>query len=95
MGKMVPPSSGNLTFSTYILPTFDTNKTGFYLDVEYGAYTQRYTVKVPDSDVSSGNKFTLNPNHAINVTGDYSKINIGFNLSFTINLDDNAWDGLQ
>lgn len=93
--KKTPSSSWSITFNEYLLPTFSTYATGFFLDVEYGAYTQRYTVKVPDSVVSSGNKFILNPNHAINISGDYSSINIGFNLSFSINLDDNAWDGLQ
>lgn len=95
IGKKTPPSSWSITFDEYLLPTFGTNTTGFFLDVEYGEYTQRYTVKVPDSEVTSGNKFTLNPNHAINISGNYSNINIGFTLSFAINLDDNAWDGIQ
>ena len=94
--KKTPPSSGTLVFKEYLLPTFETNKTGFFLDVEYGTYTERYTVKVPDTaGASSGNKFIFAPNQAINVTGVYSSINLGFSLSNSINLDDNAWDGWQ
>lgn len=93
--KKTPSANLSITFDEYLLPTFSTNPTQFYLDVEYGAYTQRYVVKVPDSDVSTGNRFSLNPNQAINISGSYSVINIGFNLSFTINLDDDAWDGIQ
>lgn len=29
------------------------------------------------------------------MTGNYANINIGFTLAGNINLDDNAWDGLQ
>lgn len=91
------PASGTIEFKTYLLPTFDANKTGLYLDVELGSSTQRYTVKVPDSPtVSSNNKLIFNPNHATNITGNYlTSINIGFNINSVINLDDPAWDGVQ
>lgn len=92
--KKTPDSSGNLTFDEYLLPTFDSHKTGFYLDVEYGTTTERFEVKVNDSaNAISGNKFILLPNSAINLTGNYSSINFGFELSLVINLDDDFWDG--
>lgn len=93
--KKVPAQDRTIVFNEYLLPTFSTNKTRFFLDVEYGAYTQRYMVKVPDSSVSSDNRLVLNPNQAINISGDYSMINIGFSLGLAINLDDDAWDGIK
>ncbi len=95
IGRETPSADRSIVFDCYLLPTFATNPTRFFLDVEYGAYTQRYEVKVPDSDVSVSNQFILNPNHAIDISGSYSVINLGFNLGFTINLDDDAWDGIQ
>lgn len=96
LGKLTPVN-GALEFKTYLLPTFDANKTGFFLDVELGSLTQRYSVLVPDNiGVSSSNKLTLSPNHAINLTGNYSTaINYGFTITYGINLDDPAWDGIQ
>ncbi len=93
--KMVPGQDKRIVFNEYLLPTFKTNMTRFFLDVEYGPYTHRYVVKVPDSDISSANKLALLPNQAINISGSYGKINIGFTLGFAINLDDDAWDGIQ
>lgn len=95
LGTVIPPSNRIVTFDKILLPTQDANKTAFFLDFNFGSFTQRYTIKVPDSEVSVSNRFILNQNQAINVTGDYSTINLGFTLSFGINLDDNNWDGLQ
>lgn len=95
IARKTPSTGRSVAFDCYLLPTSDARPTLFYLDVEYGAYTQRYVVKVPDSDVSVGNRLLLKPNHAINISGGYSAVNLGFNLGFTIRLDDDAWDGLQ
>ena len=74
-----------------------TRNTLLYLDVAYGTgFKERYTVKIPDqTGVVSGNRITFDSNHWVKITGDYSSINLGFTLSGNINLDDNAWDGIQ
>ena len=91
------PVSGNVNFNLYMLPTTATRKTLLYLDVAYGnGFTERYTVKIPDSEgVVSGNRITFDSNHWVKIAGDYSAINLGFTLVGNINLDDNAWDGIQ
>lgn len=90
------PVNGTVNFNYFILPTLDAHQTLFYVDVNYGIFTDRYTVKVPDTaNVSSGNRIIFTPNHWVRITGDYSKINFGFTISDNINLDDNAWDGIQ
>ena len=90
------PQGGKVTFNQYMLPTLDAHKTLFYLDVKYGGVTERYTLKIADNaGVVSGNRITFSPNHWVKVTGNYANINLGFVFSDNINLDDNAWDGLQ
>lgn len=90
------PQSGKVTFNLYMLPTLDARKTLFYLDLTYGSTTDRYTVKIADNPgVVTGNRITFIPNHWVKVQGDYSNINLGFQWSESINLDDNSWDGIQ
>ncbi|MDD6210575.1 MAG: hypothetical protein PUB21_08230 [Bacteroidales bacterium] len=90
------PVAGKVSFNKYMLPTLDARKTLFYLDVSYGAFTERYTMKVTDTPgIASGNRITFTPNHWVKITGDYAKINLGFTITGVINLDDNAWDGIQ
>lgn len=80
----------------FMLPTLDARKTLLYLDVIYAGITEQYTVKIADvANVVSGNRIILSPNHWVRIDGDYNKINLGFTLSNNINLDDNAWDGIQ
>lgn len=89
------PVSGRVSFNHYILPTMDVNKTKLYLDVQYGIFKDRYVIKIPDTaGVSSQNSLIFMPNHVIKISGDYANINFGFSLLYTINLDDNSWDGL-
>ena len=89
--------SETVNFNLFILPTTAARSTLLYLDVVYGnGFTERYTVKVPDSaGVVSGNRITFDSNHWVKITGNYSSVNIGFTLAGNINLDDNAWDGIQ
>lgn len=91
------PVSGSVNFNLYMLPTTTARRTLLYLDVNYGGgFTERYTVKVPDNaGVVSENRITFDSNHWVKITGDYSAINLGFTLAGNINLDDNAWDGIQ
>lgn len=90
------PVSGKVTFNTFMLPTLDARKTLLYLDVIYAGLTEQYTVKIADATgIVSGNRIIFSPNHWIRINGDYSGINLGFTLSYSINLDDNAWDGIQ
>lgn len=90
------PVSAKVNFNNFLLPTLEINKTKLYLDVKYGIFTQRYTIKVPDtSGVSSGNSITFSPNQVVKISGNYSEIGIGFILSYNINLDDDNWDGIQ
>ncbi len=91
------PVSGTVNFNLFMLPTTAARSTLLYLDVAYGnGFTERYTVKVPDSSgVVSGNRIIFNSNHWVKITGDYSSVNLGFTLTCNINLDDNAWDGIQ
>lgn len=90
------PVAGKVTFDTFLLPILAAQQTLFYLDVTYSSFTERYTVKIVDTPgVVSGNRIIFTPNHWVKVTGDYTKINLGFILTDDINLDDNNWDGLQ
>lgn len=90
------PVSGRVTFDQFVLPSTDVHNTLLYLDVAFGTSTQRYVVRVPDTPgVSSGNRITFARNHWVRIDGDYSKIDLGFTISDDINLDDDAWDGLQ
>lgn len=94
-GSMAPVAS-KVHFNYYLLATLDAQKTLFYLDVSYGVFQERYTMKVADiPNVSLGNRITFTPNHWVKVTGDYANINLGFTITDNINLDDNAWDGIQ
>lgn len=95
LGTQVP-TSGSVNLSYYLLAIPDARKTLFYLDVSYGSFTERYTIKVADEPGKvSGNRFIFLPNYQLTVTGDYSKINLGFILTHNVNLDDNTWDGIQ
>lgn len=92
------PVAGSVTFNKFILPTSGALTMQFYLDVAYstGLPTKRFTLKVADyPGVVSGNNFTFTPNHWEMVAGDYTKIDFGFVITDSINLDDNLWDGLQ
>lgn len=91
------PVSGTVTFNLYMMPTTSSRNTLLYLDVAYGTgFTERYTVKIADNaGVVSSNRITFDPNHWVKITGNYSSINLGFTLADNINLDDNAWDGIQ
>ncbi len=94
-GKQVPVS-GKVTFNFFLLATTSIRKTLFYLDVKYGTTTERYTVKLADTpNVVSGNRIIFSPNQWVKVSGSYANINLGFTLAGVINLDDNAWDGIQ
>lgn len=92
--KLVP-SNNKVLFSNLLLPTKSNYNTKLYLNVNYGSTTETYMIKVADSAISNGNSISLNPNHVVKIEGSYNKINLGFTLSYTINLDDNKWDGLQ
>ena len=63
--------------------------------MEYDSTTETYTINVPDSEVSQSNSIILLPNGTVNITGSYSLINIGFEISRTIDLDDDSWDGVN
>lgn len=94
--ELLAPASGKVTFNMFMLPTLDARKTLLYLDVIYAGITEQYTVKIADvANVVSGNRIIFSPNHWVRIDGDYNKINLGFTLSNNINLDDNAWDGIQ
>ncbi|WP_297930612.1 hypothetical protein [uncultured Alistipes sp.] len=95
IARKTPSAARSVVFDCYLLPTFETRPTRFFLDVEHGALTQRFVVKVPDSEVSADSRFILKPNRAINVSGGYAAIQLGFNLGFSVHLDDDAWDGLH
>lgn len=90
------PSDNKVSFGINLLPSFDAHKAKLFLDIHYGQFTDRYTVKVNDvAGVSSSNSIIFLPNQVVNITGDYSNIDIGFTISGSINLDDDSWDGLQ
>lgn len=89
------PDAGHVSFDHYLLPTFDVNSTRFYLDIRLGSITERYLVIVNDvAGVSSGNSISFYPNQVVKIVGNYSSINLGFTLSYSINLDDDSWDGI-
>lgn len=90
------PVAGKVSFNKFVLSTLDAQNTYLYLDVTYGIFTDRYTVKVADvAGVSAANRITFTPNHWVRITGTYASINLGFTIAGNINLDDNNWDGIQ
>lgn len=91
------PVAGSVTFNLYMMPITTARNSLLYLDVAYGTgFVERYTVKVADSPgVVLGNRIAFGPNHWVQVTGDYANINLGFALTNNVNLDDDAWDGIQ
>jgi len=90
------PVSGQVSFNHYLLPTFDTYNTKLYLDVTIGSLTERYEVKLPDvSGISSANSLSFLPNEVIKISGSYLRIQSGFEINYSINLDDNSWDGVH
>ena len=89
------PIAGKVKFNQYILAIPDARKTLFYLDVTYGGIPQRYTMQITNEpNVVSGNRITFSPNHWVKITGNFTNSGLVFILSGTINLDDNAWDGI-
>lgn len=90
------PDAGYIHFDHYLLPTFGIHSTRFYLDIQLGSLTERYLIKVNDvAGISSGNKISFYPNQVVKISGSYANINLGFTLNYSINLEDNTWDGIQ
>ncbi len=92
------PVAGKITFSKYLLPMYiyQDASTKLYLDIMYNDNTtRRYTVKVPDvAGLSSANNITFAPNNMVFISGDYLNMDIGFQIQYAINLDDDIWDGI-
>jgi len=91
--EVVVPSDNKISFFRYLLAGGATYSTSLSLDILVGGSTKRYLVRVPDSETTTNNTFIFYPNQIIKVTGDYSKIDVGFTLTHMINLDDDGWDG--
>ncbi len=88
------PEAGSLLMNTFLLPVTSAD-TWLYLDIKYGTNRERYTVKVNDSEVSENNKILFLANRQVVITGSYNTIDIGFILTYYIDLDDNIWDGID
>lgn len=89
------PVNGKVTFSPYMLAIPDARKTLLYINIANGTINQSYPVNIADiANVVSGNRIIFSPNHWVKITGDFINSTLVFTLSRTINLDDNAWDGL-
>ncbi len=85
-----PDASGTVEFEEFLFAAFD--PMSFRLDVMLGTSIESYTVTT-NSGVTT---FPIAPNQAINLSGSYAEaINFGFTAANTINLDDDAWDGLN
>lgn len=96
LATVAPDAGGTLTVEKLLLPTFSTRKTRLLMQVFYGSTSETYVVKVQDvAGVSAGNYLVFRPNRVVRITGSYGNIGLGFLLQAAINLDDNAWDGLQ
>lgn len=90
------PVQGGADFNVLLLPTTSVHNTQLFLDIHYAGLTERYTVKVNDvPGVSLSNKITFASNQVVHISGSYASINIGFVITGNINLDDDAWDGIQ
>lgn len=90
------PVSGNIAFNLFLMPTWSSRSTLFYLDITLTNGVLRYPVKLPDTaGLSIANRISLLPNHWLKLTGSYPNLSTGFILISNINLDDPAWDGLQ
>lgn len=93
--QALTPANQQVKFNEFLLPTLNTNKTLYYLDVDYGTGIKTYTINVPDSDISVSNQIILLPNDVVIIKGKFSDTHIGFTINRNINLDDDQWDGLQ
>ena len=90
------PVAGKVTFNQYMLGTPDARKTLFYIRIAYGTFSQNYPISIVDSpNVVSGNRIIFTPNHWVQIDGKYINSTLVFILTGTINLDDNAWDGIS
>lgn len=90
------PVAGRIIFNLFLLPTWDSRNSLFYLDITQTNGTVRYPVKLADTPgLSVANRISLLPNHWLIMTGNYLNLSNGFILVNNINLDDPAWDGLQ
>lgn len=90
------PVAGKVNFNQFLLAIPDARKTLFYLDLTIGGTVQRYTMNIADSpSVVSGNRIIFSPNHWVKVSGNFINSTLVFILSDNINLDDNAWDGIN
>lgn len=90
------PIAGSVTFKLFLLPTWDSRSSLFYLDITQTNGTVRYPIKLADiPGLSISNRISLFPNHWLQMTGTYTNLSNGFIFVNNINLDDPAWDGLQ
>ncbi len=87
--RLEPDASGTVEFEEFLFGALD--PMSFRLEVALGSSTESYTVTT-DTGVTT---FPIAPNQAINLSGSYSDIGLGFTAANTIDLDDNAWDGLN
>lgn len=87
---------GKVSFRKYMLPTLDRYPTILYVDIVTDVGEGRYSIRVPDvGNISLNNRISFMPNHEVKITGSYDKIDSGFIINNSINLDADEWDGLE
>jgi hypothetical protein len=90
------PVAGKVTISKYLMPIYQANPAKLYLTITYADNTMKeYPVKVSDvPGLSSANNITFASNNMVFISGDYLNMDIGFQIQYAINLDDDIWDGI-
>ncbi len=98
LATQVPTEEGTIEFNVYLLPMMPSHDTEFYLEVTQrnAGAVESHTIITDDMPgVVMNNRFMLWPNRALNLTGNFTKLNVGFQVNTSgINLDDPAWDGI-
>lgn len=87
------PQNGIIRLNAFLFPTQTTNKTSFYLNVFYDTRQTTYLIQVADGPVSVSNQIILKANEVVKIQGNFTQTGISFELNYSINLDDNQWDG--
>ena len=89
------PSAGTVVFDRYLLER-TSSPTHFAIEIQYSdGKVATYSVRATDNTGQAFDAFQINHNQALNLSGSYNNIDVGFvmNPDGGIDLDDEEWDG--
>lgn len=93
------PANQTISFNNLILPLYNsldiTKSSELYLDVALGSTISTYKVKVKGTPLNT-TSFSFKPNEVYDFKGKYADVlPLGFISNLTVNLDEEAWDGIH